>query len=340
ATRVVTVKVVVNKSLAETNEPIGKEIKILEGESVEAKDLVANVDTLPTDTTFEFKEKPDTKTAGKFDATIIVKYSDGSVDEVQLKIIVQKQAAVITPIPTVETIDEIVEFGKTYDLTDNIKDLPSGAKVTDITEKDAINTNKSGNYIGKVKVTFENGEARIVNVKVVVNKSLAETNEPTGKEIKILEGENVEAKDLVANSDDLPDNTTFEFKEKPDTKTAGKFDATIIVKYSDGSIDDVQSKIIVQKQAAVITPIPEVKAIDEIVDYGKTYDLTDKITNLPTGAKVEDITEKDAINTNKSGNYIGKIKVTFENGATRVVTVKVVVNKSLAETNEPIGKEI
>ena len=328
------------KTQASVNEPTGKEIKILEGETIEAKKLVANSDDLPENTTFEFKEKPDTKTAVKIDTTIIVKYSDESVDEVQSKIIVQKQAAIITPIPTVEAIDEIVEFGKTYDLTDNIKDLPSGAKVTDITEKDAINTNKSGNYIGKIKVTFENGATRIVNVKVVVNKSLAETNEPTGKEIKILEGENVEAKDLVENSDDLPENTAFEFKEKPDTKTAGKFDATIIVKYSDGSIDEVQSKIIVQKQAAVITPIPTVEAFDEIVEFGKTYDLTDNITNLPTGAKVEDITEKDAINTNKSGNYIGKIKVTFENGATRVVTVKVVVNKSLAETNEPIGKEI
>ena len=340
ATRVMTVKVVVNKSLAETNNPVGKEIKILEEENVEASELIENKQDLPTDTTFEFKEKPDTKTAGKFDAAVIVKYSDGSIDEVQSKIIVQKQAAVITPIPTVEAIDEIVEFGKTYDLTDNIKNLPSGAKVTDITEKDAINTSKSGNYIGKIKVTFENGEARIVNVKVVVNKSLAETNEPTGKEIKILEGESVEAKDLVANSDDLPENTTFEFKKKPDTKTAGKFDATIIVKYSDGSIDEVQLKIIVQKQAAVITPIPTVEAIDEIVEFGKTYDLTDNIKNLPTGAKVTDITEKDSINTNKSGNYIGKVKVTFENGEARIVNVKVVVNKSLAETNEPIGKEI
>ena len=340
ATRVVTVKVVVNKSLAETNEPTGKEIKILEGESVEAKDLVANSDAMPADTTFEFKEKPDTKTSGKFDATVIVKYSDESVDEVQSKIIVQKQAAIITPIPTVEAVDEIVDYGKTYDLTDNITNLPNGAKVTDITEKDAINTNKSGNYIGKIKVTFENGATRIVNVKVVVNKSLAETNEPTGKEIKILEGESVEAKDLVANSDAMPADTTFEFKEKPETKTAGKFDATVIVKYSDGSIDEVQSKIIVQKQAAIITPIPTVEAIDEIVDYGKTYDLTDNIKNLPTGAKVTDITEKDAINTNKSGNYIGKIKVTFENGATRVVTVKVVVNKSLAEKFVPDVKTI
>ncbi|MGR7965240.1 Rib/alpha-like domain-containing protein, partial [Finegoldia sp. P1-F-LS] len=112
-----------------------------------------------------------------------------------------------------------------------------------------------------------------------MNKSLAETNEPTGKEIKILEGENVEAKDLVANSDDLPADTTFEFKEKPDTKAVGTYDTTIIVKYSDGSIDEVQSKIIIQKQAAVITPIPTVEAIDEIVEFGKTYDLTDNIKN-------------------------------------------------------------
>ena len=340
ATRIVNVKVVVNKSLAETNEPIGKEIKILEGKTIKAKDLVKNSDAMPADTTFEFKEKPDTKTAGKIDTTIIVKYSDGSIDEVKSTIIVQKQAAVITPIPTVEAIDEIVDYGKTYNLTDNIKDLPSGAKVTDITDEGTINTNKSGNYIRKVKVTFENGEARIVNVKVVVNKSLAETNEPTGKEIKILEGESVEAKDLVENSDAMPENTTFEFKEKPDTKTAGKKDTTIIVKYSDGSIDDVQSKIIVQKQAAVITPIPTVEAIDEIVEFGKTYDLTDNIKNLPSGAKVTDITEKDAINTNKSGNYIRKVKVTFENGEARIVNVKVVVNKSLAETNNPVGKEI
>ncbi len=257
------------KTQASVNEPVGKEIKILERENVEASELIANKQDLPTDTTFE-----------------------------------------ITPIPTVEAIDEIVDFGKTYDLTDNIKNLPTGAKVEDITDEGTINTSKSGNYIGKVKVTFENGATRIVNVKVVVNKSLAETNEPIGKEIKILEGESVEAKDLVENPDDLPENTTFEFKEKPDTTNAK------------------------------ITPIPTVEAIDEIVDFGKTYDLTDNIKNLPTGATVTDITDEGTINKSKSGNYIGKIKVTFENGEARIVNVKVVVNKSLAETNKPTGKEI
>ena len=336
------VEIVANatKTQAFANNPAGKEIKILEGETIEAEKLIDNLQNLPANTTFEFKEKPDTKTAGTIDVTIIVKYSDGSIDEVKSTIIVQKQAAIITPIPEVEAIDEIVEFGKIYDLTDNIKNLPEKATVEDITEKGTIYTKTSGNYIGKVKVTFENGEARIVRVKVVVNKSLAEVNEPVGKEIKILEGETIDAEKLIDNLQNLPANTTFEFKEKPDTKTAGTIDVTIIVKYSDGSIDEVKSTIIVQKQAAIITPIPEVEAIDEIVEFGKIYDLTDNIKNLPEKATVEDITEKGTIYTKTSGNYIGKVKVTFENGEARIVRVKVVVNKSLAEKFVPEVKVI
>ncbi|MSA96727.1 YSIRK-type signal peptide-containing protein [Finegoldia sp. BIOML-A2] len=336
------VEIVANatKTQAFANNPAGKEIKIFEGETIEAEKLIDNLQNLPANTTFEFKEKPDTTTAGTIDATIIVKYSDGSVYEVKSTIIVQKQAAIITPIPEVEAIDEIVEFGKIYDLTDNIKNLPEKATVEDITEKGAIDTKTSGNYIGKVKVTFENGEARIVRVKVVVNKSLAEVNEPAGKEIKIFEGETIEAEKLIDNLQNLPANTTFEFKEKPDTTTAGTIDATIIVKYSDGSVYEVKSTIIVQKQAAIITPIPEVEAIDEIVEFGKIYDLTDNIKNLPEKATVEDITEKGAIDTKTSGNYIGKVKVTFENGEARIVRVKVVVNKSLAEKFVPEVKVI
>lgn len=235
------------KTQASVNEPTGKEIKILEGESVEAKDLVANSDDLPDNTTFEFKEKPETKTAGKIDTTVIVKYSDGSVDEVQSKIIVQKQAAVITPIPTVEAIDEIVEFGKTYDLTDNIKNLPTGAKVTDITEKDSINTNKSGNYIGKVKVTFENGEARIVNVKVVVNKSLAEKFVPDVKTIEVEAGE-LSAEKLKSAIANLPQDSKIEIKSSAEGK------AVVTIKFTDGSGKEVEISYKIKENKTEVNP--------------------------------------------------------------------------------------
>ena len=235
------------KTQASVNEPTGKEIKILEGEVIEAKDLVANSDAMPTDTTFEFKEKPETKTAGKIDATVIVKYSDGSIDEVQSKIIIQKQAAVITPIPTVEAIDEIVDYGKTYDLTDNIKNLPTGAKVTDITEKDAINTNKSGNYIGKVKVTFENGEARIVNVKVIVNKSLAEKFVPDVKTIEVEAGE-LTAEKLKTAIANLPQDSKIEIKSSAEGK------AVVTIKFADGSEKEVEISYKTKENKTEVNP--------------------------------------------------------------------------------------
>lgn len=235
------------KTQASVNEPIGKEIKVLEGENVEASELIANKQDLPTDTTFEFKEKPDTKTAGKFDSTVTVKYSDGSIDEVQSKIIVQKQSAVITPVPEVEAADEIVEFGKTYDLTDNIKNLPNGATVTDITDEGTINTSKSGKYIGKIKVTFENGETRIVNVKVVVNKSLAEKFVPDVKTIEVEAGE-LSAEKLKSAISNLPQDSKIEIKSSAEGK------AVVTIKFTDGSGKEVEISYKIKENKTEVNP--------------------------------------------------------------------------------------
>lgn len=88
----------------------------------------------------------------------------------------------IEPIPEIKTTDikkEVVKKGEELDLTDNIKNLPEGSKVKDITEP-KIDTNEPGDYTGKVEVTFPNGSKRIVEVPVVVEK-VEETNptEPT-----------------------------------------------------------------------------------------------------------------------------------------------------------------
>ena len=235
------------KTQAFVNEPIGKEIKVLEGENVEASELIANKQDLPTDTTFEFKEKPDTKNAGRLNTTIIVKYSDGSVDEVQSTIIVQKQSAVITPVPEVEAADEIVEFGKTYDLTDNIKNLPNGATVTDITDEGTINTSKSGKYIGKIKVTFENGETRIVNVKVVVNKSLAEKFVPDVKTIEVEAGE-LSAEKLKSAIANLPQDSKIEIKSSAEGK------AVVTIKFTDGSGKEVEISYKIKENKTEVNP--------------------------------------------------------------------------------------
>ena len=96
-------------------------------------------------------------------------------------IIVEKIAIVFKDdnIPEIKKEDiekEVVKKGEDLDLTDNIKNLPKGSKVKDITEP-KIDTNVAGEYKGKVEVTFPNGSKRIVEVPVVVEK--VEETEPT-----------------------------------------------------------------------------------------------------------------------------------------------------------------
>ncbi|MFC4368198.1 leucine-rich repeat protein, partial [Citroniella saccharovorans] len=76
----------------------------------------------------------------------------------------------IEEIPEIKKEDiekEVVQKGEEIDLTDNIKNLPAGSTVKDITEP-MIDTNVVGDYTGKVEVTFSNGSKRIVEVAIVV----------------------------------------------------------------------------------------------------------------------------------------------------------------------------
>ena len=286
------VEIVANatKTQAFANNPAGKEIKIFEGETIEAEKLIDNLQNLPANTTFEFKEKPDTKTAGTIDVTIIVKYSDGSIDEVKSTIIVQKQAAIITPIPEVEAIDEIVEFGKIYDLTDNIKNLPEKATVEDITEKGTIYTKTSGNYIGKVKVTFENGEARIVRVKVVVNKSLAEKFVP---EVKVIEVESEELSTEVLGSAivNFPRDSKIEIKSKSEGKVL------VTIKFSDGSERDIEISY-------------KIKEIKTDVENPETND--DEGKNTEENKPDKKLNQEDKDNEENTEKNIDTIKPTEE----------------------------
>lgn len=77
----------------------------------------------------------------------------------------------IKEIPEVKSeqiVKEVIELGGKINLEDNIKDLPEGTTVRDITNP-AIDTNKAGETKGQVEVTFADGSARIVDVPVVIN---------------------------------------------------------------------------------------------------------------------------------------------------------------------------
>ena len=103
----------------------------------------------------------------------------------------RQPGTIITPIPTIKVEDIIKEevlYNGKIDLSDNIKNLPDGAKLEDISE--AIDTNTPGSYVGKVKVTFKDGSSRIVEVPVEVLTPLAEkfqVKKPEKTEVEKLE---------------------------------------------------------------------------------------------------------------------------------------------------------
>ncbi|MFO3666521.1 Rib/alpha-like domain-containing protein, partial [Anaerococcus kampingiae] len=121
---------------------------------------------------------------------------------------------------------------------------------------------------------------------------------------------------------------TGEIKYTPTKDDAGKdVEIPVVVTYPDDSTDNVVAKVTVapaQKDADKYEP--EVKK--EEIEKGGKVDLTDNVTNLdklPEGTKVEDVTPEGTIDTNKPGDYTGKIKVTYPDGSSEEKDVPVTV---------------
>ena len=83
-----------------------------------------------------------------------------------------------------EVAKEEVEKGGKVDLTDNVTNLdklPEGTKVKDVTPEGTIDTNKPGDYTGKVEVTYPDGSKETVDVEVTVKDTTPaeKTENPT-----------------------------------------------------------------------------------------------------------------------------------------------------------------
>ena len=340
----VPVKIVVtdNRSDAEKNEPQGKPVEVELGKTPDAKDGIANVDDLPKGTDFTWKEPIDTTTAGEKEGTIVVTYPDGSKDEVKVTVTVtDNRTDAEKNEPQGKPVD--VELGKTPDAKDgiaNVDDLPAG---TDFTWKDPINTETPGEKEGTIVVTYPDGSKDEVKVTVTVtdNRTDAEKNEPQGKPVDVELGKTPDAKDGIANVDDLPAGTDFTWKEPIDTTTPGEKEGTIVVTYPDGSKDEVKVTVTVtDNRTDAEKNEPQGKPVD--VELGKTPDAKDGIANVDDLPEGTDFTWKDPIDTTTPGEKEGTIVVTYPDGSTDEVKVTVTVtdNRTDADKYEPIGQDV
>lgn len=317
--------------------PVVKEVEVNLNEDVSLEKLRKGITNLPEEVKVEIKTKADTSQLGKSKVVLKLIFSDTSSKEVEvpIKVIEREDGKLITPIPTIgaeNIIKEKVSYNGKINLLDNIKNLPSEAKVEDISE--TIDTKTPGIYIGKVKVTFKGGSSRIVEIPVEVLAPLSDSYNPSTKEVEVNLNEDVSPEKLKGGIINLPENANVVIKTKADTSKAGQTKAVLKITFSDSSSKEVEVpvKVVDKISGKIITPIPTIKSEDiikEEVLYKGKVDLSDNIKNLPVGAKVKDISE--SIDTNNPGSYVGKVKVTFEDGSSRIVEVPVVVLSPLAE---------
>ncbi len=337
----VKVTVVANPTQADLNTPVAKDQTVKPGDQPNAKDSIGNVGDLPEGTTFEYKTPVDTTTEGEKDATVVVTYPDGSKDEVPVKVIV-KDPRTDADKNTPTAKDQTVKVGDTPDAKDsigNVGDLPEG---TTFEYKTPVDTTTEGDKDATVVVTYPDGSKDEVPVKVTVvaNPTQADLNTPVAKDQTVKPGDQPNAKDSIGNVSDLPSGTTFEYKTPVDTTTEGEKDATVVVTYPDGSKDEVPVKVIVKDprtDADKNTPV----AKDQTVKPGDQPNAKDSIGNvgdLPEGTTFE---YKTPVDTTTEGEKDATVVVTYPDGSTDEVPVKVIVKdpRTDADKNTPVAKD-
>ena len=319
--------------------PEVKEIEVNKDEDVTLKKLKSGVVNLPEDIKdIEIVENVDTSKVGEGKATLKLIFTDTSSKEVEVpvKVIEKIAGGEITPIPTInesDIIKEKVPYNGQINLLDNIKNLPDGAEVEDIS--DPIDTKVPGTYKGKVKVIFKDGSSRIVVIPVKVSEALADSYTSQVKEIEINKDEDVTLEKLKSGIVNLPKNLDkIEIKTYPDTSEVGEGKATLKLIFTDTSSKEVEIpvRVIEKISGGAITPIPKINESDiikEEVPYNGEINLLDNINNLPDGAEVQDIS--DPIDTKIPGTYTGKIKITFKDGSSRIVEIPIEVLTPMAE---------
>ena len=329
-------------SAADLYEPEGQPIIADKGSQPSASDAIANKDELPPETSYEWENPVDTSVPGTVPGTILVTYPDGSKDTVRVDITVNETAT-----DTEQYEAEGGTLEKTYGEPATEEEVLS--KVTTNAPSEKIQSilvtgtipGAGQNKPVEVTVTYADGSVDTITVMVSYG-SAADLYEPEGQPITTDKGNQPSASDAVANKDELPPETSYEWQSPVDTSVPGTVPGTILVTYPDGSKDTVTVEITIKETASSQTDAqkytPQGQSVT--VEMGKDVSAAEAIKNkeeLPQDTKYQ---WENAVDTSKPGKITGTVVVIYPDGSTEKVSTEITVTdtRTDAEKYDPITK--
>ena len=207
----------------------------------EAKDSVTPGE-YPDGTTFEYKIPVDTTTAGEKDVTVVAKLNGQPIAEVPAKVVV-------------------VDPKTQYVAADPSKPQPDASKSIDPEQypegttfeyKTPVDTTTPGEK--DVVVVAKDGEDKLVEVPTKVK--VVQGNPQI---VPVDEGKKQPSPEDSIDSNDYPDDATFEYKEEVDTSTPGDKKVTVVVKQGDKVLVEVPSTVRVVESYPKYVPVDPAK---------------------------------------------------------------------------------
>ena len=253
----------------------------------EAKDSVTPGE-YPDDTTFEYKTPVDTTTSGEKDVVVVAKLNGQPIVEVPAKVVVvDPKTQYVAADPSKPQPD----VSKSIDP----EQYPDG---TTFEYKTPVDTTTPGEK--DVVVVAKDGDDTLVEVptKVKVVQGYPQI-------VPVDEGKKQPSPEDSIDTDDYPEDATFEYKEEVDTSTSGDKKVTVVVKQGDKVLVEVPSTVRVVESYPQFVPVDKDKkqpAVEGSIDP-KAFPK-DTVFTYETPVDTTTPGEKDVVVVAKMGDKV------------------------------------
>lgn len=229
----------------------------------------------------------------------------------------------------------------------NSVELPADTKYS---WKNPVEASTPGEKQGTVVVTYPGGSKDELPVQVKVGTD-ADLYTPKGQQVNTELNKEPEAKSGVSNSQELPVDTKYGWKNPVEVSTPGKKQGTVVVTYPDGSKEELSVPVSVlastsdKKHAEgpekVVPDADKYEPQSQVVntDMGKQPDAEAGVSNstdLPVGTKYS---WKTPVNVTTPGDKQGTVEVIYPDGSKDELPVKVKVGTD-ADLYTPKGQQV